>query len=159
MTVVTKTPSIWVVDDDPSVGPALRRMVRALDTDCLLLTSGADLLARIEATRTESTPTDGTLPTFILLDIHMPRVSGLDALRTLRARGIDLPVVMMTGVERDGIRASCLAAGAAAVLAKPVDARTIMALLDRFAATAPAAPVAAQTLPPAPGPAPRQAPR
>lgn len=115
--------SIWVVDDDPSVGRALRRMVEALDVECVLFSSGADMLAQIGATR----------PTFVLLDIHMPRTSGVDALQHLRARGIDVPTVMMTGVEREGTRQRCLAAGAAEVLAKPVDARTIVSLLDRFA--------------------------
>lgn len=115
--------SIWIVDDDPSVGPALRRMVRSFDIDCILCTSGEELLARIGAAR----------PTFVLLDIHMPGTSGLEALRAMRARGIDVPTVMMTGVERDGTRETCLAAGAAEVLAKPVDAATITTLLDRFA--------------------------
>jgi CheY-like chemotaxis protein len=114
--------SIWVVDDDPSVGRALSRMVRSLDIDCTLSASAADLLDRIGNTR----------PTFILLDIHMPQTSGLDLLRTLRARGIDVPTVMMTGVERDGTRETCIAAGAVEVLAKPVDAITIRRLLARF---------------------------
>lgn len=117
------TKSIWVVDDDPSVGPALRRMLRAHDIDCRLLTSAEQLLAEIGTHR----------PTFVLLDIHMPGTSGLDALRAVRDRGIDVPTVMMTGVEREGTRAACLAAGAAEVLAKPVQARTISTLLDRFA--------------------------
>jgi CheY-like chemotaxis protein len=121
------TASIWVVDDDPSVGPALRRMVQSLDIDCVLCTSGEELLSRIGAAR----------PVFVLLDIHMPGTSGIDALRALRARGIDVPTVMMTGVEREGTRASCLSEGAAEVLAKPVDARTIVNLLDRFAGRAP----------------------
>jgi CheY-like chemotaxis protein len=117
------TASIWIVDDDPSVGPALRRMVRSLDIDCVLCTSGEELLARIGAAR----------PTFVLLDIHMPGTSGLEALRAMRARGIDVPTVMMTGVERDGTRETCLAAGATELLAKPVVADTIIILLDRFA--------------------------
>jgi CheY-like chemotaxis protein len=116
------TDCIWVVEDDPSVGRALMRMLRALGIDCELCISGDDLLARIGSAR----------PTFVLLDIHMPRISGIEALRHLRARGIDVPVVMMTGVERDGIRETCLAAGAADMLPKPVDARTITTLLDRL---------------------------
>jgi two-component system, LuxR family, response regulator FixJ len=118
---------IWVVDDDPSVGPALRRMLHAHDIDCRLLTSAGELLSDIGS----------SLPTFVLLDIHMPGASGIDALRAMRARGIAVPTVMMTGVEREGTRADCFAAGAAEVLAKPVNARTIADLLDRFAGPAP----------------------
>ena len=121
------TASIWIVDDDPSVGPALRRMVLSLDINCILCTSGEELLEMI-----------GTAsPTFVLLDIHMPGTSGVEALRAMRARGIDVPTVMMTGVEREGTRETCIAAGAAEVLAKPVDADTITILLDRFTGQAP----------------------
>lgn len=119
--------SIWIVDDDSSVGRALRRVVQSLDIDCVLCTSGEELLSRIGTGR----------PTFVLLDIHMSGISGIDALRAMYARGIDVPTVMMTGVERDDTRATCLAAGAAEVLAKPVDVRTIAALLDRFAGQPP----------------------
>lgn len=122
--------SIWVVDDDPSVGPALRRMLRAHGIDCVLLTSAAELLARIGSDR----------PTMVLLDIHMPDATGIDALRAMRARGIDVTTVMMTGIEREGTRATCLAEGAVEILSKPVDARTISRLLDRFSGPPPKSP-------------------
>lgn len=124
------TACIWVVDDDPSVGRALRRLVRSLDIECILYASGEELLSEIAQAR----------PTFVLLDIHMPGISGIEVLRAMHTRGIDVPTVMMTGVERDGTRATCLAAGAAGVLAKPVDAKTIATLLDRFAGQAPEGP-------------------
>jgi CheY-like chemotaxis protein len=121
------TASIWVVDDDPSVGPALRRLVQSLDIECVLCTSGEDLLSRIGAAR----------PTFVLLDIHMPGISGVEVLRAMRARGISVPTVMMTGVERKGTREACLSEGAAEVLAKPVDAQTMANLFERFAGRTP----------------------
>lgn len=118
--------TIWVVDDDPSVGPALRRMLRAYDIDCLLLTSADALFDRL----------NDALPSAVLLDIHMPGTSGIDALRAMRARGIRVPTFMMTGVEREGTRAACFEAGASEVLAKPVDVQTITRLIDRFAGPA-----------------------
>ncbi len=118
---------IWIVDDDPSVGRALRRVVQSLDVDCVLCSSGEELLSRIGTAR----------PTFVLLDFHMPNTSGVDALRKMRARGIEVPTVMMTGVEREGNRMTCLAAGAAELLAKPVSIQTITTLLDRFTGHAP----------------------
>ncbi len=111
-----------VVDDDASLGRALQRMVRSLDIDCELSASGDDMLARLP----------GLQPTFVLLDIHMPEKSGIETLTEMRSRGFDVPTVMMTGVEREGTRETCLSAGAVEVIAKPVDARTIAMFFERL---------------------------
>ena len=71
-------------------------------------------------------------PTFVLLDIHMPEKSGIEALEEMRSRGYDTPAVMMTGVERTGTREICLSAGAVEVLGKPIDAQTIYRLYERL---------------------------
>jgi DNA-binding response OmpR family regulator len=113
---------ILVVDDDASLGRALQRMVRSMDIDCELSPSCDDMIARLQSLR----------PTFVLLDIHMPEKSGIESLAEMRSRGIDVPTVMMTGVEREGTRETCLSAGAVEVLAKPIDARTISQLFDRL---------------------------
>jgi CheY-like chemotaxis protein len=113
---------ILVVDDDASLGRALQRMVRSMDIDCELSPSGDDMIARLQGLR----------PTFVLLDIHMPEKSGIESLTEMRSRGFDVPTVMMTGVEREGTRETCLSAGAVEVLAKPIDARTISQLFDRL---------------------------
>lgn len=116
-------PCIWIVDDDASVRRGMRRLVRALACAAEVCVSGDELLARLAVTR----------PTCVLLDIHMPDKSGFETLREIRARGINVPTVMMTGVERDGVREACLAAGALEVLAKPVSAQAITDLLGRIA--------------------------
>lgn len=111
--------SIMIVDDDPSVGRALVRLMTSLDIRCWLCASGDEMLAMVGTAR----------PTLVLLDINMPRKSGVDALRQMRDRGIDVPTVMMTGAERDSLRESCLAAGAIDVLAKPVESSAITRLI------------------------------
>lgn len=113
---------ILVVDDNASVGRALQRMVRSMDIDCEVCASGDDMIARVNTLQ----------PTFVLLDIHMPGKSGIDALTEMRSLGCDVPTVMMTGVEREGTRECCLSAGALDVLAKPVSAQAIMNIFDRL---------------------------
>jgi CheY-like chemotaxis protein len=113
---------ILIVDDDASLGRALQRMVRSMDIDCEVSPSGDDMLMRLQALQ----------PTFVLMDIHMPEKSGIDALAEMRLRGFEVPTVMMTGVEREGTRETCLSAGAVEVLAKPIDAKTISHLFDRL---------------------------
>jgi DNA-binding response OmpR family regulator len=113
---------ILVVDDDLSLGRALQRMVRSMDIACELTTSGDEMIERLSGLR----------PTFVLLDIHMPEKSGIDALTEMRMRGYDVPTVMMTGVDREGTRKTCLSAGALEVLSKPIDAGTISQLFERL---------------------------
>lgn len=121
-TAGTAMTSVLVVDDDASVGRALKRLMNAMDVDCAVCSSGDEMLALVATSR----------PTFVLLDVHMPRTSGVEALREMRARGFDVPTVMMTGIERDDTRESCLSAGAVDLLAKPVGAAVISELLGRF---------------------------
>jgi two-component system alkaline phosphatase synthesis response regulator PhoP len=66
-------------------------------------------------------------PDLILLDLMMPRVSGWEVCRSLRARGIDVPIIMLTarGAESDRVRG--LELGADDYLAKPFSLRELLA--------------------------------
>lgn len=56
----------------------------------------------------------------ILMDIHMPVMDGMEATRRIREKGISVPVVMLTASVEEVVREACIAAGANAVLHKPV---------------------------------------
>ena len=57
----------------------------------------------------------------VVLDVRMPGLSGLTVLETLRAQGVDLPVVMLTGHGTVEMCRRAFKAGAAEFLEKPVD--------------------------------------
>ena len=57
----------------------------------------------------------------VVLDMHMPRLTGLDVQVALRERHLSLPVVILTGNETSEMRAAAFAAGVDDYLAKPVD--------------------------------------
>jgi two-component system response regulator QseB len=57
----------------------------------------------------------------VLLDLGLPKKSGLDVLRGLRARGVDLPVLIMTARDAVADRVAGLDAGADDYLVKPFD--------------------------------------
>ena len=57
----------------------------------------------------------------VVLDVRMPGLSGLTLLETLRAQGVDLPVVMLTGHGTVEMCRRAFKAGAAEFLEKPVD--------------------------------------
>lgn len=114
--------NIWIVDDDASVRRGLSRLIRSLDCDCLSFASGEELLAQLERSR----------PDGVLIDLHLPGRSGLEVLDEIRRRGAGVAAVMMTGIEREGQREACLAAGALDLVVKPVGASVIHSLLARF---------------------------
>lgn len=66
---------------------------------------------------------EATLPAAVLLDINLPRVSGLDVLAQLRAtpRTKLLPVVILTSSDEERDRLRCYQEGANSFVRKPLD--------------------------------------
>ncbi|MBV9172555.1 MAG: response regulator [Chloroflexi bacterium] len=72
-------------------------------------------------------------PHVVLMDIQLPDLNGLDVLRELRAdrSTADIPVVALTAFAMSGDRTRLLEAGFDDYLAKPIDVRTLPALVAR----------------------------
>jgi CheY-like chemotaxis protein len=64
---------------------------------------------------------DGEPPAYLLLDVHMPRMNGLEALPRLRAAAPDTKIVVLTSGPIDGLREEALRLGADALIAKPLN--------------------------------------
>lgn len=80
-------------------------------------------------------------PQLILMDVHMPKVDGLEATRRLRDQAIDLPIIALTASCLNEDRVACLQAGMNHVLHKPLDRRLLHQAIRRFAAAPNLAPV------------------
>lgn len=117
---------IAVVDDDESVRKALKRLLRAANLDATTFASGRDFLNSLAA----------QLPDCIVLDLHMPGMSGMDVQQQLARDGLRLPTVIITGHDEPETRSRCLSAGAAAYLRKPLDDETLLDAIHRAAGTA-----------------------
>jgi len=74
------------------------------------------------------------LPDLILMDVQLPKLSGLDATRLLRAdpRTANIPLVVVTSFALSGDDRKAMDAGASAYLAKPYSPRDLMALIHQF---------------------------
>ena len=74
------------------------------------------------------------LPDLILMDVQLPKMSGLDATRILKAdpRTKHIPIIVITSFALSGDQEKAVAAGADNYLAKPYSPRALMALIRRF---------------------------
>jgi FixJ family two-component response regulator len=108
--------SICVVDDDESVRKALGRLLRSLRMD-------AETFATAEAYLQRAAPLP---PDCLILDVHLPGLSGLELQKRLTAGGCDIPVVFITAFEDDTAREQALRAGALAFLQKPFEEQLLL---------------------------------
>lgn len=71
------------------------------------------------------------LPDLILMDVQLPKMSGLDATRVLKAdpRTGHIPIIVITSFALSGDREKAAAAGATNYLAKPYSPRELLALV------------------------------
>lgn len=68
----------------------------------------------------------------VLMDIHMPVMNGIDALKALRKHNCQTAVVAITAASRKGLRQSLLDEGFDGVLGKPIEKNALMEVLDQY---------------------------
>ena len=102
-------PCIAVVDDEASVRAALGRLLRLARYEVEAFASGEEFIASLAIRR----------PACALLDINMPVMSGLDVQSRLRAMGIQVPVVFITGSDDPSLSQKVVAEGGIRLLRKP----------------------------------------
>lgn len=112
---------IAVVDDDASVRKALSRLLAASDLAAETFATGEDFLESLR----------GRVPDCLMLDLHMPGMSGLEVLHALGEAEIRLPTVIITGHDEPETIKRSLAAGAAACLMKPLDDALLLDTISR----------------------------
>jgi len=74
------------------------------------------------------------LPDLILMDVQLPRMSGLDAMQVLKAdtRTSHIPIIVITSYALSGDREKAMKAGASGYLAKPYSPRELLALIRQY---------------------------
>ena len=74
-------------------------------------------------------------PDLLLLDLKMPKLSGMRVLEENRRRGHRIPVLILTALPPEAIAGSCLAEGADDYICKPFDTRRIRESVERIFST------------------------
>src|SRR5437868_11789129 len=109
----SQTSRLLVVDDNEMNRDMLARRLERKGYEIVAVDSARQLLQRVK-----DTPVD-----LVLLDIEMPEISGLDALKTLREAysPIELPIIMVTAKNQSDDVVKALDLGANDYVTKPID--------------------------------------
>jgi DNA-binding response OmpR family regulator len=108
---------LLIAEDDPMLGDGLRRALQRSGYTVDLAVTGEEAMA---ATRAQ----DYAL---ILLDLGLPNISGMEALKALRGRRDPTPVIILTARDRPEQKVEGLDAGADDYVVKPFDLDELLA--------------------------------
>lgn len=75
-------------------------------------------------------------PDLILMDIQLPGVDGIEAMRRIRAERANVPILALTAFVMPGDRERCLQAGARDYLAKPIGLKELLDIVEHHLASA-----------------------
>ena len=112
---------LYIVDDEEAIRRSLRLMLRLSGYEVRAFESGVALLGEVE----------GLEPGCILLDVRMAEMDGLEVQQELNRRGVDMPVVVMTGHGDIAVAVAALRAGADDFVEKPFERAKIVEAIDR----------------------------
>ena len=116
----TVEPVVAILDDEPEMRKALRRLLTCRGFRVEEYACGADLLAALD-----SRPLD-----YLLLDLHMPGINGFAVLDALRSQRIPLPVIVITAHDEPVTAERVRSLGASAYLTKPIDRDTLLSAIE-----------------------------
>ena len=118
--LAARRPRVLVVDDDPAVGRLVGRVAHREGFDTATVHDGSAALAEVRRR-----PVD-----FVLVDLRMPGVDGLDLLRALRVVDPGCRAVLMTGHASIDTAVEAVRLGALDYLTKPFDFVRLRAVLS-----------------------------
>ena len=100
---------VMIVDDDDSIRKAVRRLMKSYGLPVETFASAAEYLGSDRLAKTSC----------LVLDVHMPDMTGLELQKRPIAAGYVIPIVFITAFTDDNARTQALNAGAVGYLAKP----------------------------------------
>ena len=115
------TPLVRIIDDDEMVLRSESFLARMVGFQTVEYQSAKDFLDKDDMVR----------PGCIVLDIRMPGMTGIELQNVMIEKGIDLPIIFLTGHGDIDMAVSSLKKGAMDFLVKPVDDTKLQAALDK----------------------------
>jgi FixJ family two-component response regulator len=118
---VSHLPIVCIIDDDASVRVAVERIVRSMDLTAYAFSGCHDFLNSPQLLETSC----------IVADVQMPGMTGLELQRTLKTRGLVIPLIFITAYPDDKLCRQALDAGAVGFLHKPFQGTSIIECIER----------------------------
>ena len=113
-------PTVFIVDDDPSVRRSIERLVRSMGFAVQTFASAKEF--------TDHVRLDG--PACLVLDVHLPDLSGLDLQRELARSGLQIPIIFITGRGTIPMSVRAMKEGAVEFLTKPTRSRDLLVAIQ-----------------------------
>ena len=112
-------PSVYIIDDDPSVRTGLTRIVKAAGINAESFESAGDFLS------SDKCKEHGC----IILDVHMPEMNGPELQEKLVETGCSMPIIFLSAHSDVPTTAKTMKKGAVDFLEKPVDQEDLLAAI------------------------------
>jgi FixJ family two-component response regulator len=116
--------NVLVVDDDPSMLKCVQRLLQQHAYEPILFSSALAFKSH----------TDFENAACVILDINLPDGSGIELRENLKAAGVSVPVIFITGNENPKVREAAVASGCMAFLIKPFSSRELIEPLEKASA-------------------------
>tara|TARA_R110001599_G_scaffold353231_1_gene591123 strand:+ start:207926 stop:209935 length:2010 start_codon:yes stop_codon:yes gene_type:complete len=120
---------ILVVDDLADIRRLIGSILEAAGAEVVFAKNGQQAVDQVQSSETSNEKIDA-----VVMDLQMPELDGFSALRTLRGKGFELPVIALTASNMKGERERCLQAGFTDYLSKPVHVGTLLKTLLKHTA-------------------------
>jgi FixJ family two-component response regulator len=120
--------TVFVVDDDPAVRKALTRLIKSAGYTVQAFASAREFLGYWRVSD------DG--PACLVLDVRMPKFSGLDLQRELQTSNTPLPIIFITGHGDIPMSVKAMKKGAVDFLPKPVQDKDLLPAIEQALARA-----------------------
>lgn len=117
---------VLVVDDRRDIRFLTQHFIRELGGQVLTAENGSQALDIVAAEQQAGRQLD-----IILMDVQMPVMDGFTAVRKLRERGFQHPIIALTANAMQSDREACFAAGYTEYLSKPIDKQKLIETLRR----------------------------
>src|SRR5215207_315254 len=114
---------ILVIEDDPTVGQYIKRGIEEQRWACDLVVDGESGEARAVSEAYD----------LVILDMRLPKKSGLDVLNSLRSRGFERPILILTAQDAIDAKVTALRAGADDYVTKPFAFEELLARVEALA--------------------------